>query len=484
LTAQSAGILTGLSTFFRQLPAWLRGGRLPYTPVSISFPHIDAIRLRRELDLDAQGAEMGARNLPSPDHAALDEVEQRIVAAIESQRALAYDRYLANVRAYSDRLGSLQIQVLLQQAATAGEETKTDLNEALIKGRDRLFGLQNKLAGLKRELEAFRIENRLQRSARGPDSRIFHWGVVALLLVVEAVLNGNFLARGLELGLLGGVVEAFLIAVLNVGSGLVMGWLALRQLYHRRWTHKVPALLALILYAGAAVGFNLLVAHYRDALGGSNPENAGMLALQTFLSKPFHIIDINSCLLLAMGIGFSLIAVADGYLMDDPYPGYGRIARDCQIAEDEFRETKEEETQRLSELEDSALGRLDGATSGIERRRAEYYAVLQRRDGFRQQFIEHLDHLEQAADQLLGWYRQANREARSTPAPNHFSMQWRMVRPNLQGGADGDAGAAPFPAEEAGQVLNGLQKTRLEILAAYSEAIGSYASIEELSKSS
>ena len=169
-----------------------------------------------------------------------------------------------------------------------------------------------------------------------------------------------------------------------MGTGLAVGWFVLRQRNHRKLTHKFLAVLGVIFYTGLAVGFNLLVAHYRDALGGPNPEDAGTVALRTFAAKPLHIADINSFLLLAMGIGFSLIALADGYLMDDSYPGYGRLTRDCQTAQNDFREAKEEETQVLSDLEDGMLRRLDQAASTIERRRAEYHAVLQREDGLRQ----------------------------------------------------------------------------------------------------
>ncbi len=170
--------------------------------------------------------------------------------------------------------------------------------------------------------------------------------------------------------------------------------------------------------------------------------------------------------------------------MDDPYPGYGRLTRDCQTAQNDFRESKEEETQALSDLEDGMLRRLDQAASTIERRRAEYHAVLQRKDGFRQQFIQHMNHLEQAGNQLLGYYRQANLRARSAIAPPHFSQPWTMTRPNLEGGVDEDAAAPPFPDAEAEHVMSQLQNTRIEILAAYTEAIRSYATIEGLSRPS
>src|SRR5260370_13163377 len=116
---------------FGQVLAWLRRRRPPYAPISITFSPIDIPRLKRELDLDAEGAQRGARNLPPPDNATLDDVEHRITTAIESVRNIAYDLYVANMRAYGDRLRSLQVHVLLQQSVVAGEETRTAHGDAL-----------------------------------------------------------------------------------------------------------------------------------------------------------------------------------------------------------------------------------------------------------------------------------------------------------------------------------------------------------------
>jgi hypothetical protein len=44
------------------------------------------------------------------------------------------------------------------------------------------------------------------------------------LLLVELIINGNFLAKGSQLGLLGGIIEAFAFAALNLLVSFFLGW--------------------------------------------------------------------------------------------------------------------------------------------------------------------------------------------------------------------------------------------------------------------
>ena len=48
-----------------------------------------------------------------------------------------------------------------------------------------------------------------------------------------------------------------------------------------------------------------------------------------------------------MGISFSIVATVDGYKMDNPYPGYGRLVANYRQEQEDFREAKEEETASI-----------------------------------------------------------------------------------------------------------------------------------------
>jgi hypothetical protein len=469
-----------LLRFFRWLAAIFSGGRVPYEPLVVRFPPVDILRYRTQLDLDREGSQNGSRNLPAPDNLTFDAVEQRIVTSIESERSKAHEIYIINMRAYGERLRALRIHALLQRAAVAAEEARTDFSDASNSGKDRLFELERTLTERSRELEKFRAENRLDRPSNRPESRILHFGIVAVLLVVESVLNGLFFARGLAFGYVQGIGEAAIIAGLNVGSGLVLGAFFLRRLHHRRALWALLGCIGTFAYGCFAIALNLGVAHYRDALGGPDPENAATLAWRSLQAQPFHVADINSLLLLVMGMSFSVIAMVDGYKMDDPYPGYGRLVASYRQEQGDLLEAKEEETARLAEIKDRILDRLDRHTSEIEARRSAYHAVLQQRDGYRQLFLRHLEHLEQAGNELLTCYRSANTRARTEPAPLHFSQRWIMPRPDVGVLENEDQGSAPFPDAEAERVLGQLAETRRDILTSYAEAQAQYSSIAEV----
>jgi hypothetical protein len=468
------------SGIFRWSGRLFHRGRVPYEPISITFPPLDVLRYRRELDLEGEGKRRGVEGLPARDNLIFDDVEQRIVTAIEAERDKAYEVYLNRLGAYGDRLRASQVDGTLHRAAVAGAEAKSAFQDAVIGGKDRLFEFQRVLSTRSRELKRFCMANGIDRPSNRPESRIFHVGVLAFLLLVEASLNGVFLARGLDLGLLGGVGQALAIATVNVGLGVIAGISCLREMNRKNTIRKLVGGVGFILYLAAAIGLNLAVAHYRDALGGSDPESAATSALQSFLNTPFHIDDINSAFLFIMGFFFSLIATIDGYRMDDPYPGFGRLMKRYKDEENDFRSAKEQEAEVLTRQKEDQLRRLDHATNEIAARRSQYHAVLQQRDGFKELFINHMNHLERAGGELVAFYRNANLGARTAPAPIHFSESWKMARPDIEGGADRQDAFASFPDTEAERVLGTLEQIRREILESYDHERASYAQIEQL----
>jgi hypothetical protein len=426
-------MLSKLAAIFNRAFRWLAdlvgGGRVPYEPVAIPFPPVDVPRFIRELDLGAEGASRGARNLPAQDNFLLDDVEQRIVTAIESERDKACGVFAEHLGVYEKRLGAMQIRGPLQRAAVAADAARAAFEEKVGRGKGRLFQHQRNLAARARELDRFKGEHGLDRPSNRPKSRLLHWGFVAILWLAEAFLNGMFLARGLEFGLIEGVGVASAIAAINVGAGLFAGLLLLRQKNHRKSLRKLAGILGFTLYAGVALALNLGVAHYRDALGGPDPDNAAALALASFLAAPFQIADLLSFYLFLLGMIFSFGAAADGYRMDDPYPGYGSLLARHEAELEYYREEKETQANELTAVKDEMLRQLDNWTTEIEAMRGQHQAVLRQRDDFEQSFHRHLNHLEQAGNELLTYYRNANVPARTAPAPQRFLQSWKLGRP-------------------------------------------------------
>ena len=211
-------------------------------------------------------------------------------------------------------------------------------------------------------------------------SRLWNFTVILVILAIESILNGTFLARGLETGLLGGIVEAFAIAAINVSFGFFLGNSVIRYVFHRSYILRVLAFIEIPISGAIAIFFNLLVGHYRDALGGPDPAHASSTALYSFRLHPFDLAAIESWVLFALGLFFSTVAAVDGFKMNDPYPGYGKISRKHEEIIQEYTDEKANIVEDLSRTCDQALDYMRNARQNLAARRAELSMILDQRE--------------------------------------------------------------------------------------------------------
>src|SRR5438270_1798955 len=186
-----------------------RGGRL----VSLDISGRAA-----ELKLAQNGAERGAREEPASGSLTLDDIESAIVERVEAEKNAAHSTLLDEVRTYKERLTGLDFEGRFGTIRQAAPAAVTEFRAEAAQGRDELHSLRRHLRDLELEHDEFRRRNRLKRTA--------HWasggnltvkvGILLALFVFEVFLNGFFLSKGSELGYLGGAVEAFTFALLNV----------------------------------------------------------------------------------------------------------------------------------------------------------------------------------------------------------------------------------------------------------------------------
>jgi hypothetical protein len=134
----------------------------------------------------------------------------------------------------------------------------------------------------------------------------------------------------------------------------------------------------------------------------------------------------------------------------------------------------------LAEVRNVALERMESAVANIERRQAEYSGILEARTRLQRAFLQHLDYLEQCGNDLLATYREANRMARNTLSPSHFSQRWKLLRPaDLASGPQGDLGGPTMEAE-IGRLFKQLQEKRESVHREYETAVSNYERIDTL----
>ncbi len=229
------------------------------------------------------------------------------------------------------------------------------------------------------DLETFRTEHRLSRDAHYPASPLLAFGILSILIIVEAGINGVLFADSSDQGLFGGWLEALVLAIANVGAAFLFGRVALPQLHRRGAAPKTAAFVLCLAGFAAIAAINLAGAHYRDFRSEANPDpavppvtkpEANLLlnganlastpsaprkaakpapaavaspppqlplvenskarereAIAKLSAAPFAFGSFLSVFLFVIGLCGAAIAALDGYKFDDPFPGYGRRHR-------------------------------------------------------------------------------------------------------------------------------------------------------------
>ncbi len=389
---------------------------------------LDLEKIKDELNLIQEGQSRGEKNIPSSSTKALDDIEHQIIATIEAEQRRQQQTLNNQLQAYQQRIGKLDLEHEAINIASAAQRASTEFIVKVDDGKAKLFTLWRNVCMIENQWNDFRKKHNLTHPADYPLSRLWNFAIIIVILGIESVLNGTFLARGLETGLIGGVVEAFVIAAINVSFGFFLGNSVMRYLFHRNYFVRALTLIEVPISCTIAVFFNLLVGHYRDALNGPDPMHASAAALDSFTLHPFALVDIQSWVLFAMGLFFSVVAAVDGFKMDDPYPGYGKISRKHDEIIQEYTDEKANIIDDLSSTCSQALNDIREARQSLATGRSELSGILDHREKLSQHLEESHKYLNRAANDLLSTYRNANMRARSSPAPAHFNGSYSLPK--------------------------------------------------------
>ena len=412
-----------------------------------------ASSLVERFKLKERGRERGRRDRPHSTQPTLDNVEMEVVGHCDDLYATRRNEYRRHRSALEERMrpppGDRGTDSLVENACK-------EMRDAVAEERPELAGLARKAQEATGEVNRFKREEGRGADADFPESRAWHWGILAALVVLETLVNGLFFGANVEGGLLAGTSYAVLISVVNVGA---LGWLIaamMRQVHHRDPRRRVGGLGVLASVAVVAVFWNLFVAHYREALppdypaapdttlaalaeGSRSPEadsvpqtcwrgpdetHADQEALCLFRASPFGLNGFYSYMLLLIGLAMCAAAAMDWFRTDDPYPGYGKRERHRRKTEERLLDDRRDLLGDLNELhDDAARGLRHDFRDPVEERRlaaGAYNKLLALHTDLR----DYARDLEKSCNGALGIYRTANREARSADPPRIWRTPW------------------------------------------------------------
>jgi hypothetical protein len=457
-----------------------------YRPTVQTFNDLDVQRLERELDLKAKGTERGTANQPASDAVTIDAAEAEIVEQIGAAQKLAYAELQAQLATFHERLTDLDFESRFGAIEEVSHGGLADLKAEQQMALDDLHGLRKDLTEAEDSLKGFKSDHRIRRPAEKKSvlGLITKLLVIALLVVAEIVANGYFLSGGNELGLVGGIIEALLFSVLNVGVAVFFALILVPNLYHRNIFRKLFGFLSLLAFFAWAAALNLGLAHYREAAGTREPtaafaQQARDAVMQRLQSRPLDLDQFESWLLFAIGVLFALVALVDGLSLVDKFPGYQKVADTMRKARQAYADERRAKIQDLSQVRQDYQDAVSELRTDIAKRRTEHQAILAHRLKLLNLFQEYQGQLEKAANQLLRTYRDANTAARSAPAPAHFLQPFKLDR--LAGSIDG---TTEITAEALQQKIDAaqlnLQQVMADVTAEFERGLARYRELDSL----
>ncbi|MDP7630606.1 MAG: hypothetical protein QGF03_08560, partial [SAR324 cluster bacterium] len=270
------------------------------------------------------------------------------------------------------------------------------------------------------ELREFRRANNLIREANYPLTVIYHFGVMVLILAVEAAINSGFFAAASPYGLSGGFTQALVISFINVAFSFIFGWKLLPLFHHiELWRRGVGtvAMMGYVLLIGALA---LITAHYRAALTLS-PESADSFAFERLVEDPMGIGAVASLFLIFVTLIIAVIGCMDGYAFDDPYPGYGRVYRSHMDSREDYEETREILRDAILEVGRRTVNEYEARISEVKSQVLELQVDHEQLKTLEQSAGELQQRIVRNYGILVQLYQEENQQARTSNSPKHFN---------------------------------------------------------------
>jgi hypothetical protein len=140
-------------------------------------------------------------------------------------------------------------------------------------------------------------------------------------------------------------------------------------------------------------------------------------------TAPFSFRDADTWILGMLGLGLSVAAVVDAAGLDDPYPGFGAVARRREEAITSYAAEKSRCFEGLQRLRDAAIADMNQVIEMVRVAEFDLRLAVEGRIRLHANYLRHLDHLDAAYRRLVLGYREANLRSRTVGAPSYFAEE-------------------------------------------------------------
>ncbi|VAY87080.1 hypothetical protein MNB_ARC-1_659 [hydrothermal vent metagenome] len=385
------------------------------------FNVISNSEIEKILRITSAAKQAAMEEKPKSDATSLDETERSIISYCQRQVQLANDVVYNQFAVFKKLMTKATMAVSKIENLKFIHETFKDKYQYDIgKSVQEANIIKNELDLAKKDLYSFKQDNKIVRQEQSSTKPLLNWAIVFAIVFSESILNASFFAKGSELGLLGGIIQAFVIVMINVlVANLVVLIIRRRNIITISSIEKVGYTILSAILVGTLACFHFLVGHYRDALR-IDFDNAYAFSVLNFTANPFVLIDFESYILVLMGFLFFIVLVIDLYKLKDPYPGYAEI----QHKYDKIKTQYEDLNFMLLDEENEISTQIN---KKIDLMKEEVHAVYEEIQGLQiakqqleNKYLEHIAYIKSLAISTVESYRSMNTDMRTTPKPKYF----------------------------------------------------------------
>ena len=406
---------------------------LSFNEGTSEFTPIDADIVKRDLGLTKKAKRNALRGIPREDSEEKDTLAQDIDIFLIDSISAAKSKYDNRIRAI-DALTSQQSITYGQDVAEIFQNGRRNLQVVDANHYGNLIETQGQFILSVEELTEFR---RVHRRI-GPASYlsgIKKYTVYALLvfyILIEGIISGWTIGSVYPGGVfgIGFIVSAF--SLLSVGISFIVGLYCIPLIIQRFVFRKI---LGFILSIGLILGIGcsiLALAHFRDAIVFSDSDDYLDIARNNLFSTPFTLDDIKSYLLLGGGLFGSFLSIVKGFILDDPYFGYGKVQRKQENLNKKFNSMRADALINTTEIVEYHSRRM---LETIDTMAAHRVAIEQRRNDketLYNKYTTWASNIPEVGKKLYSHYREENlKHRKSSTDPKTFTLHQYQPPQNM-----------------------------------------------------
>ncbi|MDC0907413.1 hypothetical protein OAS12_01615 [Candidatus Pelagibacter ubique] len=408
--------------------------------MSYIFTNVNVRQIENKINLKENATDDGKNNLPRSTSETFSNCESEAIISADEFRN-------SQVSKAVDYLNSIKGKIIdstakLGQQHFYIDEFKNRIEQTLTTAEAKLSNLKSAYTTQNNEVRNFKLENKLNREPKSLTTFniMIAMAVIAVLFYIELQVNANLLAPAMASGLKEGMAIAAAVAGLNVFVSFAVGFYALKNFHHVLSLRKNISKFGLSIYLIFITYLNWSLGAYRaiheatgenliDAIMGNSTSTGSTIVGNPAL--PWSVdLTFTSLILVFVGIGFALASLIDGYLFNDPYPGYGSVGKDRNENQKEINRMRQHLSSEITTLFKNEIRKTGESRDAIINNtlRNSWVPSITSLENTFEGYRRFADQLSFALDHTIGEYRSLNSMFRTDPEPKY----WRNENGNIK----------------------------------------------------